>query len=58
MAIWVIDPEAVLAFRRRHRRQVQISRAKKRRDYVMRPRDPRPSQLDKQWLDAVANDKS
>lgn len=58
MAIWVIDPDVRLEFRRRHRRQVQIDRAKKRRFQAEKPRNNYPNSLDKDWHRAVENDRS
>lgn len=59
MAMYVIDPEAVIAFRQNHRRSVQRDRKTKRNKQIAKPRDRKQyDELDRQWLRAVERDRS
>jgi len=59
MAIYVIDPDVVLAFRRNHRKQVRRDRSIKRKKYAERvPEKIQYDAIDKEWLRAVERDRS
>lgn len=59
MAMYVIDPEAVIAFRRNHRRTVQRQRKVARNKQIAKPQDRKQyDELDRQWLRAVERDRS
>ena len=58
MAIWVIDPEAVLAFRRNHRRETCRQRNIKRNKQMAKPRDRNLDKTDRDWLNAIERDKA
>lgn len=59
MAMYVIDPEAVLAFRQNHRRAVQRQRKVKRNKQIAKPQNRKQyDELDRQWLRAVERDRS
>lgn len=58
MAIYVIDHEAVLAFRRAHRLATVRQRATKRRKRIEQPRDRKLDRTDRDWLNAIERDKA
>jgi len=59
MPLYVIDPEAVLQFRRNHRGNVQRQRRAARKKNAEKPRERKQyDEIDRQWLRAIELDRT